>query len=123
AEQLCEYVGIIAGGQKVLDGRLRDVRRANRGNRYLIEGDEASAEADRFIQGNRRLRRKTQRGAELGEVERAGGDEPGELLAELARLPVPLHRFERIEPSLHEIFVAHVGNAAVAERRPEPAHV
>src|SRR5690606_25661081 len=94
AEQLCEYVCIIAGGQKVLDGRLRDLRRANRGNRYLIEFDEASAAADRFIQGNRRLLRKTQRGAELWEVELPAGDEPGELLAELARLPVPLHRFE-----------------------------
>ena len=123
AEQLCEYVCIIAGGQKVLDGRLRDLRRANRGNRYLIEFDEASAEADRFIHGNRRLLSRTQRAPELWEVELPAGDEPGELLAELARLPVPLHRFERIEPSLHEIFVAHVGNAAVAERRQEPAHV
>ncbi len=123
AEQLCEFVCIIAGGQKVLDGRPRALRRATRGSRYLSEFDEASAEADRFIQGNHRLLRTTRRGEELWEVELPAGDEPGELLAELVRLPVPLHRFERIEPSLHEIFVTHVGNASVANRRKEPAHV
>ena len=122
AEQLCEYVCIIAGGRKVLDGRLRDLRRANRGNRYLIEFDEASAEADRFIEGNRRLLSKRRLGEELWEVELPAGDDPRELLAELARLPVALHRFERIEPSLHEIFVTHVGDASVAERRKEPIH-
>src|SRR5690606_8269849 len=94
AEQLCESVCIIAGGEKELDGRLRELRRANRGNRYIIEFDERSAEADRFIEGNRRFVRTARRGEEAWEVELPAGDAPGDLIAELVRLPVPLHRFE-----------------------------
>jgi ABC-2 type transport system ATP-binding protein len=34
AEQMCESVCIIAQGHKVLDGRVREIRRENRGERY-----------------------------------------------------------------------------------------
>ncbi len=57
------------------------------------------------------------------EVELEPGADSRQLLAALGALDAPLVRFERVEPSLHEIFVARVGDAATPHRRPEPAHV
>jgi ABC-2 type transport system ATP-binding protein len=122
AEQLCEHVCIIAAGQKVLDGSLRDVRRANRGNVFVVHFDERTEEAERFVRshpGFDRVRKVT----DGWEFELRPDFEAKQVLAELAALSTPVSRFEHVQPSLHEIFVEKVGNASVAQRRPEPAHV
>jgi ABC-2 type transport system ATP-binding protein len=123
AEQLCEHVCIIAHGQKVLDGKLREVRRAHRTGHYAIEWDEPSEVAERFVEGNPWFTRADQHGAASWEVELAPSADSQELLAKLAALGPPLRRFEYLEPSLHEIFVSKVGNAAQPERNPEAARV
>ncbi|HEX6371750.1 MAG TPA: ATP-binding cassette domain-containing protein [Longimicrobium sp.] len=120
AEELCEHVCIIAGGSKVLDGRLRDIRRANRGTRYRVEFEGASESADRFMTTSRHGR--AERHGEGWRIELPTAD-PRALLDELNRLDVPLSRFEHEQPSLHEIFVSRVGDAATPHRRPEVAHV
>lgn len=122
AEQMCESVCIIAAGRKVLDGRVRDVRRQNRGNRFRVEFDERTAEIERYMAANGGVRMENRQG-EIWEVELPGGGDPNRFLSELAGLGVPVTRFEHVEPSLHEIFIQHVGNASVAARRPEPVHV
>jgi ABC-2 type transport system ATP-binding protein len=121
AEQMCESVCIIARGRKVLDGRVRELRRAHRGNRFRIEFDEPGDANARFIEGSRSFSEATRRG-EGWEVELAPGVASTDVLNEIAALDRPLARFEHIEPSLHDIFVARVGNAAVAERTREHAH-
>lgn len=122
AEQLCEHVCIIAGGRKVLDGNLREVRRANRGNRYAVEWESPSASADEFMAAQPALASATRHG-EGWEVELAPTADPRALLGALNELDVPLRRFERLQPSLHEIFVERVGNASTPHRRPEVARV
>jgi ABC-2 type transport system ATP-binding protein len=121
AEQLCEYVCIIAGGQKVLDGKLRELRRAHRGNRYLIELDGEAPDADRFMDANRMFA-VTERRPHTWIVELTNGASPANLLAGLGELSVPLRRFEHLEPSLHEIFVSRVGDATKPVRRTEPSN-
>ncbi|HEU0014371.1 MAG TPA: ATP-binding cassette domain-containing protein [Longimicrobium sp.] len=122
AEQLCEHVCIIAEGRKVLDGRLRDIRRANMASAYLVEFEEHSDAADRLL-----------RAGAFGHAEPHGdgwridlnpGTDPRALLREANALDVPLIRFEREQPSLHDIFVSRVGGAAATpHRRPEASHV
>jgi ABC-2 type transport system ATP-binding protein len=121
AEQLCEHVCIIAGGRKVLDGRLREIQRANAGNRFHIEFLEASREAEVLMLESRWFRHVAPRG-EGWEVELSPGADTGELLRALGSVDVPLIRYSRIEPSLHEIFVSRVGEATTPQRRPEPVH-
>ncbi len=124
AEQLCEYVCIIADGRKVLDGNLREIRRANLGNRYTIEFDHPSEAANRWVQGSRAFLRAERDGEGDGwQVELQPGADTRDVMRALADLDVPLTRFARVEPSLHEIFVQRVGEAAIAHRRPESAHV
>jgi ABC-2 type transport system ATP-binding protein len=120
AEQLCESVCIIAQGRKVLDGGLREIRRENRGNRWRVDFEEVPAEAEGVI--CRTAGEATVTRTESGwEIDLAPGREPHALMAALGQLePLPL-RFERVEPTLHEIFVERVGNAANPRRR-EVAH-
>lgn len=115
AEQLCEHVCIIAGGRKVLDGRLREIRRQSAGNRFAIEFEAPSPQADALIRESRWFRR----------VERQGGGwvvemedyvDRRRILDALNAVDVPLVRYARIEPSLHEIFVSHVGEASTPHR-------
>ncbi|MGI9182146.1 MAG: ABC transporter ATP-binding protein, partial [Longimicrobiaceae bacterium] len=122
AEALCEHVCIIAEGRKVLDGRLREIKRQNLGRNYAIEFEAPSAQAEAMLRGSQWLDHVAPDG-EGWAVELGEGVDPRELLAALSTLDVPLSRFERVQPSLHEIFVAHVGQAATPHRRPEPAHV
>jgi ABC-2 type transport system ATP-binding protein len=121
AEQMCEHVCIIAGGEKVLDGNLRDIRRANRTNHYAIAFDEPSAAADRFMATWPGFDR-ADRIQDAWEVELKPSADPRELVAAANQLDVPLSRFEHVQPSLHEIFVQRVGDAVRPRRRPEVAH-
>lgn len=122
AEQMCESVCIIAQGRKVLDGKLREIRRENRGNRYRVEFDEPSEAADRFMAAPPGAS-EVRRAGEGWELEIDGEQDARALLGGLAGLDAPLSRFERLQPSLHEIFVERVGEASVPRRRPEAAHV
>jgi ABC-2 type transport system ATP-binding protein len=115
AERLCERVCIIARAHKVLDGPVREIRRDHRTNRYVVEFDDASPEVTRFLTRSGRFSHiaPRHRGWEL---ELGPDTKPADLLRELADLDAPLRRFERAEPSLHEIFVMHVGEASRAPR-------
>ncbi|HEX2188519.1 MAG TPA: ATP-binding cassette domain-containing protein [Longimicrobiaceae bacterium] len=120
AEELCDHVCIIAAGRKVLDGRLREVKRANRTGRYRFVFDDPPPGMEELLLRDARLGAPVRAG-DAWETELEPHQDPAELLAALAALPAPLARFERVEPSLHEIFVARVGDAARPHRRPEHA--
>lgn len=121
AEQLCESVCIIAQGRKILDGGLREIRLANQGNRWRAEyHDRPAAAAEIFSRaGSVATVEETPDGWEF---EMNDGTEPRELMTALSQIdPLPV-RFERIQRSLHEIFVERVGAEAAAPRRLEVAH-
>jgi ABC-2 type transport system ATP-binding protein len=122
AEQLCESLCIIAQGQKVLDGSLRDIRREHVGNRWTVEFDAPSEAADRFMAEEKRFGSFQAQG-ERWRVELAPGADPRALMQALAALDTPVVRFEREQKSLHEIFIDRVGGAVTPTRRPEVAHV
>jgi ABC-2 type transport system ATP-binding protein len=118
AEQLCEHVCIIAEGRKVLDGSLRDIRRANIGARYAIVFEEDSTAADAFIRQSAQLFARAERNGDGWHVDLARGVSVGEVLGALSAVEIPVASFARVQPSLHEIFVRQVGEAAIAHRRP-----
>jgi ABC-2 type transport system ATP-binding protein len=121
AEQLCEHVCIIADGRKVLDGPLREVRRANRGDHYAIVFEEETEETRAFIGSNPAI---DVVGRLPGgyQVALTPGADARAVMAGLSQLQTPVERFEHVQPSLHEIFVNRVGQASVAQRRPEATH-
>lgn len=120
AEQLCEYVCIIAAGEKVLDGELRAVRREHQGRRWRVELEEVTADARAlFERGTFPDVVATHDG---WEVELRDNRDARELLTALSKLDTQLVRFEHIQPTLHEIFVDKVGSAAAAPRHREVVH-
>jgi ABC-2 type transport system ATP-binding protein len=120
AERMCDSVCIIASGRKVLDGAVREVRRAHRANRFYVEFDGGDGDVDRFMTANRHVAEAKRRGAGW-ELELRPGFETRSFVGQLNELG-PLAHFEHLQPTLHDIFVARVGGAARPTRRPEPAH-
>jgi ABC-2 type transport system ATP-binding protein len=126
AEQMCDSVCIIAQGEKVLDGRLRDIRREHLSNVWFVDfdvelGATAQSAVESFMSAER-FGRAARNGDEGWRIELSRGVDSRALLQALAALDAPLVRFEREVPSLHQIFVARVGSGATTPHR-EPAHV
>jgi ABC-2 type transport system ATP-binding protein len=118
AEQLCDYVCIIAQGRKVLDGSLAGVRRSHTGHRYRVEFEAVTPAvvtlmADGMIPGG------ATRAGDAWELDLPTQTDVGRALAALGRADAAVAKFERVRPSLHQIFVEKVGDAGVAARRPE----
>jgi ABC-2 type transport system ATP-binding protein len=127
AEKICDQVCIIARGKKVLDGKLKDIKResAAEGVVALAFADEASKEKAAGPLDDKRLvidRRPPRPGEHADcEVILADGVKPQQLLATLMNHDVGIRLFEIVVPTLHQIFVQKVGGAeaTVAERRGE----
>ncbi len=133
AEQICEHVCIIARGRKVLDGRLSEVKRAAAAHGRVALGFLAAEDLGRAapVLADRALCAPFGGAAGAGgvagaldaDVALADGVDSQRLLAALVGAGVGLRRFERVVPSLHQIFVDRVGrhDAEVAARRDEGA--
>jgi ABC-2 type transport system ATP-binding protein len=129
AEKVCDNICIITRGKKVLDGKLRELKRASAAEGLVALGfpdDAARAKAEPVL-GDRTLVAET-RPPRPGdatadhEVKLADGADSSKLLAALVAAGAAVRRFEVVVPTLHQIFVERVGaEAAVAERRPEEA--
>jgi ABC-2 type transport system ATP-binding protein len=135
AEALCDDVTLIADGRKVLEGTVRGLRSDHRSNRFRLEldhtadpqpagGDGGGGDGDAeepplrtpgLIQASRRT------GHQRWELELMAGRSREELLRALLDARLPVTRFEHVEPSLHEIFIQHVGAAAPHADRKEMA--
>jgi ABC-2 type transport system ATP-binding protein len=122
AEELCDAVCIIAAGDKVLDGDLGAIRRSNRGNRWRVEFDDMARVPDGFVNTLERFG-PTKKSGRGWEIELRENEDEGRLLAAVADAPAPLLSFERVQPTLHEIFVQRVGTSAATPRHREVAHV
>jgi ABC-2 type transport system ATP-binding protein len=125
AEKVCDAVCIIARGKKVLDGRLRDIKREASAEGVIALGfsdEESKQKASGPLEDPKMvIERKPPRPGEHADCEivLAEGVKPQHLLATLLNHDVGIRLFEVVVPTLHDIFVQRVGNAAIAERRPE----
>jgi ABC-2 type transport system ATP-binding protein len=109
AERLCERVCLISKAKKMLDGELKELKRLERSGAVAVdfEGD------DGWLRGPEvDMVEATDTGVRLLLVE--GGDAQVVLHRGVAA-NVTIHRFEIVEPSLHEIFVRHAGSDAAGD--------
>ena len=105
AERLCERVCLISGSRKVLDGDLRELkRRESRGVvAVAFDGDDSWLRGPE-VQGSE----PTADGLHLSMRE---GADPQAILRRAVEAGATIHRFELVEPSLHQIFVRHAGGS------------
>ncbi|MSR06244.1 MAG: ATP-binding cassette domain-containing protein [Gemmatimonadetes bacterium] len=119
AERLCESVCIIARGEKVLDGRVADVKRDHHGRHVAVGVQEGLASIDKIL-ADKSLVAKADNYGNFAEVEMAEGTPPQKLLTSLLSAGAQINRFEIVEPSLHKIFLDRVGSSAATAVAVEP---
>jgi ABC-2 type transport system ATP-binding protein len=103
AEKICDDICLINRSRKVLEGSIREVKRAFSRNAVALRlvGGESVLE-------DRTLISKLQRHSDGVEVLLADGANSQTLLKTLIAADATIERFEMIEPSLHDIFVEKV---------------
>lgn len=107
AEKLCDDVCMINRSHKVLDGKLREIRRSFSRNAVALqfEGDDGLLNDPELVASMRRV------GDDL-EVLLGPGVSPQSLLKRLVDSGVVIRKFELVEPTLHDIFIEKVREAA-----------
>ena len=107
AEKLCDDVCMINKARKVLDGRLREIRRSFSRNAVALqfEGGDSLLNDPALVANTR------QNGEDI-EVLLAPGANPQTLLKRLVEAGTIVNKFELVEPSLHDIFIEKVREAA-----------
>jgi len=101
-ERLCDRVALINRGEKILDGAVSDVKKQRGANTLVMAFDGDGA----FLASLPEVVRVTDFGRYVEVKMRDGADSQAILRQAAARLRVS--RFEIVEPSLHDIFVARV---------------
>lgn len=107
AEQLCDDVCMINRAHKVLDGRLREIRRRFSRNAVALQ----FSGGDGLLRDTSLIANVRQHDEEF-EVLMATGADPQTLLKRLVESGAIVSRFELVEPTLHDIFIAKVREAA-----------
>src|ERR1043166_3009218 len=107
AEKLCDDVCMINRSRKVLDGRLREIRRSFAHNAVAVrvEGSDGVLNDPDLIVSVRQV-------GEEFEVLLTPDASPQTLLKRLVDSGTVISRFELVEPSLHDIFIQKVREAA-----------
>jgi ABC-2 type transport system ATP-binding protein len=104
AERICDDICLINRARKVLEGRLREVKRSFGRNAVALRVEGANG-----ILNDRSLVARVKEGMHEQEVYLAEGADPQQLLARLVTGGARVSRFELVEPSLRDIFIAKVG--------------
>lgn len=106
AEWLCDDICLINRARKVLDGELREIKRAFRRNAVALRAEGA----ERVLDDQELVARVVSRDEHL-EVVLQEGASPQELLRRLVQSGAVVTKFEQIEPSLREIFISKVSES------------
>ncbi len=115
AERMCDAVCIISRGEKVLDGAVSEVRSAHGGNHIALGlSGSASAEVSSVL-GDTTLVRRMDASSRFFEIELAEGANAQVLLQRLVGAGAVVERFEKVQPSLHQIFLQKVGASGIED--------
>ena len=112
-EELCEYIALIHKSEKILDGKLSDIKKAYKNNIFNV-GVQMEKDAEAFM---RSLGQKFNiLSSEIDALEnqihfkvQLPSSHTGDILAELSKVS-NINRFEETIPSANDIFIQTVNN-------------
>ena len=107
AEKLCDDVCMINKSRKVLDGKLREIRRSFSRNAVALQFEGG----DGLLNDPALVANVRQNGEDF-EVLLVPGKNPQELLRLLVDAGVAVTKFDLVEPRLHDIFIEKVREVA-----------
>ena len=102
-EQMCDEICLFNRGKKVLSGNLREIKQSFGKNTVLIEFEGNPGFLNTL--SNVRINNRSTNFAEIRVLD---GQQTQQIL-EKAMQNVAVHKFERVTPSLQEIFISTVG--------------
>jgi ABC-2 type transport system ATP-binding protein len=106
AEKICDDICLIDRSRKVLEGSIREVKRAFSRNAVALR-----LEGGDNVLMDRSLVNHIERHSDGQEVFLANGTDAQVLLQQLLKAGAKIERFEMIEPSLNNIFIEKVSEA------------
>ncbi len=115
AERLCDAVCIIARGEKVLDGTMASVKAENAGRTVAVALEGGANTAVSAVFHDTALCERVDDNSTYFEVELASGATAQTLLQRLVAAGAVINRFEKVQPSLHQIFLQRVGATGIEE--------
>jgi ABC-2 type transport system ATP-binding protein len=107
AERMCDDICMINRSRKVLDGSLRQIKQSFGRNSVALRVEGGG---DRVLE-DRRLVQSVERHSDEIEALLAEGVKSQELLIRLIESGATVSKFELVEPSLNDIFIAKVGES------------
>jgi ABC-2 type transport system ATP-binding protein len=113
AERMCDSVCIIAGGAKVLDGTVTGVKRAAGMRNIALALAGGAHNGVNEVLRDRQLVSRVDDTNNFFELELAPNASAQVLLRRLVDAGANIERFEIVQPSLHQIFLQHVGATSV----------
>ncbi len=102
-EQMCDDICLFNNGKAVLEGKLREVKASFGQNTINLEFEGDGAFLDKLTDV-----RINNRSTNFAEIRVLNGQNMQDIL-KLAIEHAEIHKFERVEPSLNEIFISTVG--------------
>jgi ABC-2 type transport system ATP-binding protein len=112
---MCDAVCIIARGEKVLDGAVAQVK-AEHGGAHLALGLAGGATAAvSHILSDRSIVARADDSNRFFEIELSPGADAQVLLRRLVESGAIVERFEKVQPSLHQIFLQKVGATGIED--------
>ena len=107
AEKVCDDICLINRSRKILDGSLREVKQSFGRNAVAlrIEGSDHALHDTRLVAG-------IDRHSDELEVLLTEGTNPQQLLRSLIESGATVTKFELVEPSLNDIFIAKVSDSS-----------
>ena len=115
AERMCDAVCIIARGAKVLDGSVAAVRATHGGNHIALGLDGAATGAVSEVLRDGTLISRMDDSSRFFEIELVDGADAQDLLRRLIGAGAVVERFEKVQPSLHQIFLQKVGAQGIED--------
>jgi ABC-2 type transport system ATP-binding protein len=115
AERLCDSVCIIARGEKVLDGTVASVKAENAGRTVALALEGGATEGVAAVLRDRTLVERADDHNRYFEIELTATGDPQVLLQRVLATGARIQRFERVQPSLHQIFLQRVGAKGIEE--------
>jgi ABC-2 type transport system ATP-binding protein len=115
AERLCDSVCIIARGDKVLDGTVTSVRAENAGRTIALALEGGANPAVMQVLQDRSVVDRMDDHGRYFEIELAKSADAQQFLQRLVGGGAAITRFEKVQPSLHQIFLQRVGAAGIEE--------
>jgi ABC-2 type transport system ATP-binding protein len=113
AERMCDSVCIISRGEKVLDGTVAAVKMQHGGSHIALSLTGGALPAVNAVLADRTLVQRVDDSNRFFEIELADGADAQMLLRRIVETGASIERFERVQPSLHQIFLQRVGAAGI----------